>query len=239
MTPGRPAHPGASGVQGVVAENVVHGLCGLLFPRTDETEITSRCRSSASSPHSPLPPSPSPLDLSLFGSHGVADKHAVRRFPLICHQFCFCFLFFPAKAPSSPLMTLFSPEKNVSSLWGFYFFFPPSLLFASLLKLPQERESSWQMEEEEVAEEKVGKCRADRGESSLSYSQSVRVTVRPSARRSLMSVRLSVIPSSLWPGETSVVHVSHRSPLFNSSLWPSSEEGQSEGEPRGPGHGRI
>lgn len=53
------------------------------------------------------------------------------------------------------------------------------------------------MEEEEVAEEKVGKCRADGGggggESSLSYSQSVRVTVRPSARPSLMSI----IPSSL------------------------------------------
>lgn len=52
-------------------------------------------------------------------------------------------------------------------------------------------------EEEEVAEEKVGKCGADRGESSLSYSQSVRVAARPSARRSLMSVHLSVIPSSL------------------------------------------
>lgn len=43
---------------------------------------------------SPLLLLPSPIDLSLFGSHGVADKHAVRRFPLICHQFLLLLFFF-------------------------------------------------------------------------------------------------------------------------------------------------
>lgn len=64
------------------------------------------------------------------------------------------------------------------------------------------------------------KCRAGRQSPLKSWSESVRVTVHPSACLSLMSIHLSIIPSSLQPGDMSHIHIasSPKSPSFNSFL---------------------